>query len=136
MTDLVDEDAPILYKLAAKYQYQLGWKNFIEGGSVTPFVQIQHNHPRDSESWSIAELQATGLTDQLLRLTHRQWLHRNVKVHFRRSDGRTIAQFVDIMRKVKDLIWTDPDNLLLEDRCLLKTNFDKLGKASAMEQEH
>ena len=42
----------------------------------------------------------------------------------------------EVMRQDKDLLWTDPDELLGEDRCLLKTSFDAIGAASAVEQEY
>ena len=38
-------------------------------------------------------------------------------------------------RKVKELLWTNP-NTLLGDRCVLGTKFNELGATSAMEQEY
>ena len=61
------------------------------------------------------------------RLTHQQWLHRNARVHFRLSDGRTQVQHDGIVAKISKLIWTDPDELLDADRRLLGVNFRTLG---------
>ena len=36
------------------------------------------------------------------------------------------------MRDCEHLLWTDPTELLLEDRSLLEMNFDELGKGSAI----
>ena len=73
--------------------------------------------------------------DQLLRLTHRQWLHRNARLYFRRSDGRTQAKHEEIVSKIEHLVWTDPEELLDKDRRLLEVDLGKLGMAKATTQE-
>ena len=65
--------------------------------------------------------------EHLICITHRQWLHRDAKVHFKRSDGMTIPQHEQIMEKIEDLLWEDPDNLLADDRALLEEDFEKPG---------
>ena len=57
---------------------------------------------------SIAEWWARGFVRRLLGITHRQWLHRNAKVHIKKRDGKTQVQHEEIMDKVRDLIYTDP----------------------------
>lgn len=136
MSDCVSGSPTSWHTLLAKYQDRLGWQNFIEGRFVSIFVQIQRRHLETSESWITAESWATGLMEQLLRLTHRQWLHRNAKVHFRRSDGRTASEFEETIEKIKHLLWTDPDDLLPENRSLFETDFWLLGASSAMDQEY
>ena len=46
-------------------------------------------------------------------------------MHFKQSDGRAISQHEQIMEKIKDLPWTDPDDLLENDRALLEEDFLK-----------
>ena len=123
------------YQLLARYQDRLGWQNFIEGRFTSYLVHVQREHLRDSDTWRTAESWASGLMDQLLRLTHRQWLHRNARLHFRRPDGRTQLQHNEIVAKISKLIWTDPDELLDADRKLLGLDFRKLGRARAVTQE-
>ena len=67
--------------------------------------------------------------DHLLRICHRQWLMRDENVHFKRGDGRTIAQHEAKSLRVRDLMWTDPDNLLKGDRGLLYEYFEALRSA-------
>ena len=62
--------------------------------------------------------------EQLIHITYWQWLHPNAKVHFKQSDGRTISQHEQIMSKIKDLLWTDPDDMLEDDRDLLEEDFE------------
>ena len=52
---LVHENAPVPYSLLARSQDCLGWKFFIEGRFVSILVQIQRDHPSESESWTTAE---------------------------------------------------------------------------------
>ena len=59
----------------------------------------------------------------------------NVKFHFNQSDGRTISQHEQIMEQIKDLLWTDPDDLLDDDRALLDEDFEQLGLATATNRE-
>ena len=54
----------------------------------------------------------------------------NAKVHFKRSDGRTIAQHERILSRVRDLICTDPLDLEEEDQYLLDEDFEALGSSS------
>ena len=40
------------------------------------------------------------------------------------------------MKRIMDLMWTDPDELLPEDRGLMSEDFKKLAKADAIDQEY
>ena len=73
--------------------------------------------------------------DHLIRICHRQWLMRNEKVHFKRGDGRTLAQYEATSLRIRDLMWTDPDDLLEGDRGLLDEDFEALGSAHAADRE-
>ena len=134
-SDLTNAQDHSKYHLLAEYQDRLGWQNFIEGRFTSYLVHIQREYLRASSTWRTAESWASGLMDQLLRITHRQWLHRNARVHFRLSDGRTQAQHDEIVAKIGRLIWTDPDELLEKDRRLLRVDFKQLGRARATTQE-
>ena len=68
--------------------------------------------------------------ERLLRLTHHQWTMRNAKVHFKRSDGRTIAQHERILSRIRGLLCTDPLDLEEEDQYLLDEDVEALGFAS------
>ena len=76
-----------------------------------------------------------GLIIQLLQITHRQWMYRNGSIHIRVRDGMTQAQHHSHMRWCEKLLWTDPTNLLQDDRGLLEVDFEELGSGSAVEVE-
>ena len=39
------------------------------------------------------------------------------------------------MSKIKDLLWTDPDDMLEEDKALLEEYFEKLGSSTGTKRE-
>ena len=124
------------YQLFAKYHDVLGWQNFIEGRILTYMVQIQRDHLVNIDTFRTAESWARDLIEQLLRLTHRQWLLRNALLQFRLPDGRTYAERERLVERIMELMWTDPDDLLPEDRTLMTEDFKKLAKADATDQAY
>ena len=84
----------------------------------------------------MAETWSHGLIEQLLQIEHRQWLLRNALIHYQLPDGRTVAQQEKIVKRILELVWTDPDSLLPEHRTLLDEDFDKLGAADASDQAY
>ena len=107
---------------------------FIKGQFLSYMVQIQRKRLQDFRTWRTAETWSRGLTEQQLRITNRQWLLQNYLLYYQLPDGQTIAQQENIVERILELVWIDPDNLLLEDRTLLDEDFDKLGAVDASYQ--
>ena len=135
MLSVAPDHLPPLYRLLVKHHDRLGWRNFTEGRFLSLYVEIQRRHLRKISSYRSSDSWATGLMDHLIRICHRQWLMRNEKVHFKRGDGRTIAQHEATSLRIRDLMWTDPDDLLEGDRGLLDEDFEALGSAHAADRE-
>ena len=95
---------PQKYYVLIKYHNKLGWKNFLDGRFSSYYVQLQCDYISTCETYQTAETWALGFMEHLICITHRQWLHMNAKVYFKRSDGRTISQYEQIMDKIKDLL--------------------------------
>ncbi len=74
--------------------------------------------------------------EQLISITHPQWIHRNAIVHFKRSDGHTIAQHQDIIDHIKQLLWDYPDHLLHKDKHLLNEDSNVLCYSGANYQDY
>ena len=136
MADVAPPSLDVNYKIFVKYHDILGWQNFIEGRFLSYMVHIQREHLQDLETWRTAETWSRGLIEQLLRITHRYWLLRNALIHYQLPGGRTVAQREHIVQHIFELVLTDPDSLLPEDRTLLDENFDKLGAADASDQAY
>ena len=139
MTDILHRyhDGNQAYLQLAIYHDKLGWDNFVEGRILVVYVDMMRYHYFVHPSrYKNAEWWAKGLMRRLLGITHRQWLHRNANVHIKKRDGKTQVQHEEIMDKVRDLIYTDPMDLLEEDRHLLQEDFAFLGRAPSSHREY
>ena len=92
------------YVLFIKYQDILGWQNFVEGRFLRYMVQLQREYLADRETWRTAESWSRGLIEQVLRITHRQWLRRNATMYFRLPDGRTKAEKEALASRIMKLM--------------------------------
>ena len=135
MFQIAGSHIPSRYNLLIKYHDKLGWTNFIEGRVLTLFVQHQRDYLRDRDRYMTAETWVVGLMEHLIKIVHRQWLYRNATVHYTGKDGRTIKKHDQIMKRISDLLWTDPDDLLDDNAALLNEDFEGLGKSSATNKE-
>ena len=127
------------YERLAQAHDKLGWDNFLEGRICVLYLELQQDY-MDSHSFLFRyrpsiESWARGLMSQLLQLTHRQWLYRNTYLYFTKVEGRTEVQHEQVISKVRDLMFTDPDELLPRHRRLLEIDFVKLGEGSTMGRE-
>ena len=136
MSDIAPPSLHYRYLLFIKYQDILGWQNFVEGRFLRYMVQLQREYLADRETWLTAESWSRGLIERVLRITHRQWLRRNATIYYRLPDGRTQAEKEALATRIMNLMWTDPSDLLPDDRELLDTDFEALGKADANDQAY
>ena len=107
---------PRRYHLLVKYHDKLGLQNFPEGRFFSYYVQLECDYISTCETYQTAETWDLGFIEQLIRITHWQWLHRNAKVYFKWLDGWTR---------------TDPDDMLEEDKALPKDDFGNLRSPTA-----
>jgi hypothetical protein len=112
----------------------LGWDNFVEGRISKRLVHLQAQYLSTIHTFVQPSTWASGLMRQLLLLTHQQWLYRNCTVHYK-ADGRSLPQHKQILQKVTNLLNTDEDDLLPEDRNLLHLDFSQLAEGPAIDQE-
>ena len=89
---------------------------------LTVLVDFQFSFYQGIATQWTSERWAKGLIQRLLGITHRQWLYRNAVVHFKGPDGYTHAEHEQILTKMKDFLWVDPQDLLPRDRGLLEKN--------------
>ena len=118
------------YALLSKVQDRLGWDNFVESristlwlDTVEPF--LRHASRKSIQQWG------KSFIDSLLSLTHKQWIFRNSKVHFK-TDGLTASQHDVLETTVRTLMATQPSSLLAKDRYLLSEDFTQLGEGPAV----
>merc|ERR1712051_192436 len=118
----------------AKAQDILGWDCMLEGRIPKLFVLHQRCHLAHVQTRMTAKRWAKTLVTKLLQITHKQWLLRNAKIHIKRKGDMNEEEHDKLRKKIKKLIWTDPEDLLHGDEHLLNEDFDSLGRASAIDQ--
>ena len=118
----------------AKVQDKLGWDCMLEGRIPKLFVLHQRCHLAHKKTRMTAKRWAKTLITKLLKITHKQWLLRNAKIHIKRKGDMNEEEHDKLRKKIEKLIWTDPEDLLPGDEHLLNEDFDSLGRASAIDQ--
>merc|ERR1712115_530101 len=118
----------------AEAQDRLGWDCMMEGRIPNHFVVHQRAHLAHTKTRMTAKRWAKTLITKLLKITHKQWLLRNAKIHIKRKGDMNEEDHDKLLKKIEKLIWTDPEDLLPGDEHLLNEDFDSLGRASAIDQ--
>ena len=136
MLSLIHPAWPQKYTILAKYHDKLGWQHFVEGRVVSLYVEYQRQYLRTIDTYRTADQWAPGFIERLIRITHRQWLLRNARVHFKRADGLTSAQHKRLTKRMKEALLIDPDDLLSDDRGLLDEDPYLLGQSTAQNQRY
>jgi hypothetical protein len=72
----------------------IGWDNFVMGMVSSKLIPIQSDFLLHSKSSSRAMHWISGLSTQLLQVTHSQWIYRCVLVH-----NRTTGMLISSKRK-------------------------------------
>ena len=86
----------------------------------------------DSGRYISRERWGRGFVEHLLQITHKQWLFRNSRKHFRRVDSLTEAEHTKIFQEMLDLMHTDPEDLLPRHQHLLEMDFGALSEGSSI----
>ena len=71
----------------------------------------------------------------MLELIHKQWIFQNSKVHFKRAEGITEGDCLNIFSKVEDLMHTPSYELLSKHQHLLESDFEALGASSNLARQ-
>jgi predicted RNA-binding Zn-ribbon protein involved in translation (DUF1610 family) len=130
MKECVSGQSTILHTLAEVHD-RLGWDNFVEGRISVLFLEAVKPELAGRLSRLTPERWCRTLVSKLLQLTHKQWLFRNSHVHYNKLEGLTSQQHEQIFDKVKEMMWTDPADLLSKHRYLLEDDFEILREAAS-----
>lgn len=131
---MVECSPPPRYLLLAKTHDRLGWDNFLEGRFSVLYLEEYRKElppgksPYSVESWGI------GFMERLVRITHSQWIFRNSHIHYKKKEGLTERQHLEIFRRVEEMMWKDPMDILPMHRHLLEDNIERLGECSTAQR--
>jgi len=121
------------HQVLAEVHDKLGWDNFVEGRICTMYLDvIEDALPQFAtpSSWGVKFL------SQLVQTTHKQWLFRNSHVHYKKLEGLTNEQHMEIFSQVESLMLIDPADLLEKHQhLLLEEDFTKLGEGPTLQRK-
>ena len=120
----------------------LGWKNFVDGRIHKTYVEIQEDYivsrpSNQQRSRKSSAKWASGFVDMIIRITHRQGLYRNEKLHYKQHFGaESPREYQQIMARIQNLHnHTDPDDLLPADQYLLEENLADVASWNATRRQ-
>ncbi len=112
----------------------LGWDCFLEGRLPSSLIDAIKPMLRWYKPRGSVELWGCKFIKGLIRLTHKQWLYRNNKVHYV-SNGLTMKQHEELTAKIKILLKTRRCALLRCHRHYMLTNFEVLGSGPTLARQ-
>jgi hypothetical protein len=111
------------FKLLAKRQGLIGWRNFTEGYISTHFYPIQSFHLTMSSSYLNGEDWTKQFISRLLQITHSQWIYRNISLHDRMHGLFHKKKADKIMKEIDLLSDLAPEDVPKASQFLLEINF-------------
>ena len=119
------------HQLLADVHDRLGWDNFVEGRLCSVYLEFLPPPDSRPSRWQpLPPRWGREFSSRLMQATHKQWLYRNLHVHRKGCGGLTATQEDSIFQQVRDLMLTDPSDLLPKHRYLLTEDFNALGSGS------
>jgi hypothetical protein len=114
----------------------LGWDSFLEGRIGNSLFEIQDRFLRRIHSRRKIKTWATQFIQQVLSITHDQWLYRNARIHIRQLEGKTAADHLKVIQAVTERLIYEASDLLPQHTHLLSRDFTTLGSGSTMDRQY
>ena len=97
-------------KMLAISQDIIGWHNFMEGRISRHFYNIQCVHLAMSSSYLNGKDWTKHFIDRILRITHSQWIYRNVSLHDRKEGYLHHHEMEEMKDKAEELAEINQQN--------------------------
>ncbi len=114
-------------ELVADDSDRLGWDSLIEGCISTHWQALVSPLLHETNNCLLFPSWGCQFISRLHKIVHKQWIYRNIYIHFRGKDGLAIPEHQEVMNKVEEHALTDPETLLPRHRHLLEEDFEALG---------
>ena len=108
----------------------------MEGMISREIVPIQADYVKRGGCTLSVDTWAKGLVVKLLKVTHGQWLYRNIHVHDATSGMAATARKEEIQRFIEDQIELGEEGLEEKDHYLLEVNLEDLEHTTGEEQHY
>ena len=115
---------------------RIGWRNFTEGKVSTRLLQMQQEHLRGAWLRRTIASWTKGFLDQLLSISHTQWICRNLTKHHKTRGTQVLASRAQILREIEHQLSLGTDGLPENARCLLEISQEDLFDKSTEQQQY
>lgn len=122
-------------ELVAHITDRLGWDSFVEGRLGKVWIELMRPVLIASPLRMTVVTWGRTFIEKLLSLTHKQWILRNSKKHYRRPDGLTETEHAEIFDRIDELLHTTAADLLPRHRHLLNVDFLSLGEGPVADRQ-
>jgi hypothetical protein len=112
---------------AATDSDRLGWDSMLEGRISSRWLTVAALFLLKTRQKMLPHSWGTKLINKLHNIVHKQWIYRNLVLHYRGKDCLTIPDRHEIMNQVKAHSLTDPNSLLPRHSSLMDADFVSLG---------
>jgi hypothetical protein len=131
MSDCLHGSCPHL-AMAAAATDRLGFDNFFEGRISQHWLLVAGPLLRVTGRYLLPPAWGRQFINKLHNIVHKQWLYRNSFIHFRGPDGLTLPEQHDIINRIEEFAFIDPETLLPRHRSFLEVDFESLGSGSTV----
>ena len=128
--------SPRMQEIAAS-QDLIGWRNFTEGRVSRLFYRTQHFHLATSTtSYLNGDDWMKQFISRILRITHSQWIYRNLTLHDQARGHLRLKQRLDVLEQIEELMDMDPRDIPEDSKFLLEFDFDRLRTSDLENQQY
>jgi hypothetical protein len=106
---------------------RLGWDSMLKGCISSRWLMVAVPFLLKTRQKMLPQVWGTKFINKLHNIVHKQWIYRNLVLHYCGKDGLTILEHQDIMNQVESHSLTDPNSLLPRHRSLMDADFGVLG---------
>ena len=89
------------FRVAAEEQDSIGWRNFTEGKIAESFCLVQESYLLSQDTRMTIDSWMKGFIDQLLALTHSQWIFRNITKHHSVNGTIQLEKRESVMKEIE-----------------------------------
>jgi hypothetical protein len=115
---------------------KIGWRHFTEGKLPLSLKLLQHQHLLSQHTQITIDIWMKGLIDQLLTLTHTQWICRNLTKHHKTMGTKALTARDEIQKEVEKQLSTGFSDLPSTSRCLLEISPEQLFGMGTSEKQY
>ena len=114
----------------------IGWRNFTEGKICKRLCLLQETHLLGCDTMSTIDSWMRGFLEQLLSLTHSQWIFRNITKHHSTNGTIQLDRRESILKEIERQLNLGVGSLPPESRCLLEIDTSELSSRKTEDQQY